>query len=461
MPTDNPVFAPLGRIEPIRIDNLLINFTTEFLRVWDTTGLQAKPAAFWHPTPAPDMLPGYFPLGDVAAVGLGNINGKTIVAVACESGTPSAVPGKGWALRPPLDFELIWKDSGSNSRRDMSIWRPIPPEGYVALGSVCSSSHEKPSFNAVRCVREDLVIASGLSEHLWNDKGSGARQNVSAWSAVPPVAAQGEIHLAPGVFVGSSGHLKPANFPVYSLRMQIGLEVNPRPTAPVLCGDSLPPLDTSGEPTYIAILPWFTMKDPRYSGTEQLRNSPFYQLQRTDRYVLVGHAHNTEDGVQTFRWNAPRAQRAASLRTFTNTTSVEFGAQWQSHLRNPFTFSARLGHDFTQCEIHSNDWLNAAAIDVVAVVDKHKSVAVYLIQSDYKLLRSDGTSVTSGFSYTDGGSLHISQYTPVEPEVLVVSAPEPEPEPEVALATDTPLAENEIIAPRPEPELPSATDTAP
>ncbi|WLH36014.1 Vps62-related protein [Pseudomonas sp. FP2196] len=457
MTTYTPISTPFGRIEPIRIDNLLINFTTEFLRVWDTTGSQAKPAAFWHPTPAPDMLPGYFPLGDVAAAGLGNINGKTIVAVACEAGTPSAVQGKGWALRPPRDFELIWKDSGSGSKRDLSIWRPIPPEGYVALGSVCSSSHEKPSLNAVRCVREDLVIASGLIEHVWNDKGSGARQSVTAWSVVPPVAAQGEIHLAPGVFVASSGYSKPANFPTYSLRMQITLEVNPRPTAPVLCGETLPPLDTSDEPAYIAILPWFTMKDPRYSGIEQLRHSPFYHLHRTDRYVLVGHAYNTENQVQKFRWTTPRAQRTANLRTFTNTTSVEFGAQWQSNLNNALKFSARLGHDFTQCEIHSNDWLNAAAIDVVAVVDKHKSVAVYLIQSDYKLLRADGTSVTSVFSYTDGGSLHISQYTPVEPEVAVVSVPEPA----VELATETPVADTEIIAPLSEPELPIAIDTAP
>ncbi|MFJ2467052.1 Vps62-related protein [Pseudomonas sp. NPDC087615] len=457
MTTHEPIPSPAGQVDSIKIDNLLINFTTEFLRVWDTAGLRTKPAAFWHPTPAPDLLPGYFPLGDVAAVGHGNINGKRVVVVAREADTPSADPSKGKALRRPDDFELIWKDAGSRSKRDLSIWRPIPPEGYVALGSVCSNDHEKPSFNAVRCVRADLVIASATSEPAWNDKGSGARQSISAWHAVPPTAATGEIHLAPGTFVGFSGYTKPENFLVYSLRMQIPITVNPKPAAPLLCGEVPTQPEAPDQPTYIARLPWFTIKDPLLSPLEQLSGSPFYLLERTDQYLLVGHAHNTENESRTFRWVAPRAQRAGSLRSFTHNTSVEFGAQWQTNLPNPFLFSARLNHDFTQCEIHSNEWLNAVAIDVVAVVDKQKSVAIYLIQSDYRLLRTDGTPVTSGFSYTDGNSLHISQYVPEKPEVIVV----PEQEPEAEMTIDTQATNDEPAAPLPEPELPTATDTAP
>lgn len=457
MTTNAPITPPAGRIEPIRIDNLLISFTTEFLRVWDTDGLQAKTASFWHPTPAPDVLPGYFPLGDVIARGPGNINGKRVVAVVCEAGTPSSDPAKGKALRRPDDYELIWKDSGSGSKRDLSIWRPIPPEGYVALGSVCSHDHEKPSFNAVRCVREDLVIASNTSDLVWDDKGSGARQRVSTWSAVPPVATPGEIHLACGSFVGLSNYTKPVSFPVYCLRLKIALQINPRPTAPVLCAETPTPLVALENPSYVASLPWFAVRDPHYSRIEQLNHSPFYLLERTDQYLLVGHANNTDNHSQIFRWSAPRAQRAGSLQAFTHTTSVEFGAQWQTNLHDPLLFSARLGHDFTQCEIHSNEWLNAAVIDVVAVVDKNRSVAAYLMQSDYRLLRADGTSVTDAFSYTDGNSLHISQYAPIEPETVVVPASEPVVEP----SAQTSVADDEISAALAEPELPAATDTAP
>lgn len=457
MTSNAPITPPFGRTEPVRIDNLMISFTTEFLRIWDTTGLSARPASFWRPTPAPDALPGYFPLGDVVTRGLGNINGERVVAVACEADFVSSDPTKGRALRRPDDYELVWKDSGSGSKRDLSIWRPLPPEGYVALGSVCSNDHEKPSLNAVRCVRADLVIASNTTDLIWDDKGSKARQRVSTWSAVPPAALSGEVYLASGSFFSLSDYTRPASFPVYCLRLQIGQQLYTRPSPPVLCGEMPTPVDQADEPSSTAVLPWFTVKDPRYTAVEQLRHSPFYLLERKDQYILVGHARNNGIDSQIFRWTAPRAQRNAGLRTFTQATGVEFGAQWQTDQHNAVMFSARLGHDFTQCEIHSNEWLNSTAIEVVAVVDKNRSVAAYLAQSDYRLVRADGTSVTEVFSYTDGSSLHISQYSPTEPEIVVVAEPEAVDEPVVQPS----VQENEISIPLPEPDQSAATDSAP
>nr|WP_315445268.1 Vps62-related protein [uncultured Pseudomonas sp.] len=459
MTTHDDTAVPAGQMEPIRHDNLLINFTTEFLRIWDTHGSRAKKAAIWRPTPAADVLPGYFPLGDVLIDNHDNITGRHIVAVVCEADTPSADPAKGKALCRPVDYELIWEDTGSGSKKDGAIWRPVPPEGYVALGSVCSDGHQKPSFNAVRCVRADLVIASGLSEQTWNDRSSGARKSISTWSAIPPSAPADEIYLVPGTFVGCSGYSRPDNLFAYSLRIRISLEVNPAPTLPVLDSEIPPCAQVPEHPTQTARLPWFAVKDPQLSRREQLRESPFYLLQRTDYYQLVGHCKNGQDDARPIRWTAPRAQRSENLRTFTQLTSIEFGAQWQSNARQPFLFSARLNNAFTQCEIQSNEWLNPAPIEVAAVMAKNSSIGVYLMQSDYVLLRADGTHVTDDVSYTDGNSLHISQYTPTEPEVMVV----PLVEPAVQAIIHTPSADNEVTAPLPEPEpdLPNATDTLP
>ena len=52
---DNTAAHPMP-MEPIMQDNLLINFTTEFHRVWSTNGSKAKPATFWRPTPAPTPI---------------------------------------------------------------------------------------------------------------------------------------------------------------------------------------------------------------------------------------------------------------------------------------------------------------------------------------------------------------------------------------------------------------------
>jgi hypothetical protein len=457
MTTHDDSVSPIGQTDAIRHDNLLINFTTEFLRVWDTSGSRAKPAAFWRPTPAADVLPGYFPLGDVAIDHHNNITERHVVAVVCEAGTPSADPGKGKALSRPNDYELIWKDTGAGSRKDGAIWRPVPPEGYVALGSVCSDGYEKPSLNAVRCVRADLVIASGVSEPVWNDKGSGARQSVSTWSVVPPSAPSNVIHLAPGTFVGWNSHSRPTAFLLYSLRIEIPLQINPRPGAPILDSAVSPSSQIPEISTHTARLPWFAVKDPQFSRREQLRQSPFYLLQRTDQYQLVCHRYNGENQNRTMRWTAPRAQSSEGLRAFTNRTSIEFGAQWKSNVSRPFLFSARLNNEFTQCEVHSNDWLNSTPIEIAAVMAQNSSMAVYLMQSQYTLLRADGTHVTGAVSYTDANSLHFSAYTlPVPDEPIL-----PEEEPQAADAIDTSVADNAITQTPAPTELPTATDNAP
>lgn len=457
MTTPDNTASSAWQREPIRVDNLLINFTTEFLSIWDTYGSGAEPASLWRPTPAPDVLPGYFPLGDVAHPGRENINDKKVVAVVCEATTPSADPDKGKALSAPVDYELIWKDLGSGASKNGSIWRPLPPEGYVALGSVCSNNHEKPSRNAVRCVRTDLVRASSVCDQIWNDKGSGARQSVSTWSAVPPTSVSGEMHLAPGTFVGFGGYSLPADFLVYAIPLPIQLQVNPKPTAPVLLGETPTPLDSPNQPTYIARLPWFAVKDPLFTPLEQRLQSPFYQLERTDQYVLIGHGHNTGRDSTTFRWSAQRAQRTRGQWTLSRLTSVEFGAQWNSEQSDPLLFSARLSHELTQCEIPANEWLDTSPINVVAVVDSNKAVAVYLIQSDYRLARSNGSTVTNTFSYTDGRSLHISQYTLEAPAAIIA----PVAEPEEAAVVEIPTVDNESTAVEPDADVSSVTDTAP
>lgn len=457
MPTHETTALPTGQMQPIRNDNLLISFTTEFLRIWDTAGSRAKPAAFWRPMPPADVLPGYFPLGDVAIGDHDNINDRHAVAVVCEAATPSADPAKGSALRRPDDYELIWQDTGSGSKKDGAIWRPIPPQGYVALGSVCSDGHAKPSLNAVRCVRADLLIASDLNLPVWTDRDSRARQSISTWSVIPPSAPADEIHLAPGTFVGVKGYSKPANFNLYSLRIPIVIDVNARPAAPVLADVTPPTLQPPEQPAYSARLPWFIVKDPQLTRRQQLSQSPEYLLQRTDHYQLVGHCHNTENHNKTARWVAPRLQQNNRLRLFSNATWIEFGAQWQSNLSQPFLFSARLNNEFTLCETHSNEWLNPAPIDVAAIVASNSSVAVYVTQSDYKLLRADGTQIGSAVRYTDGQNLHFSVYTPPQPNATVLPA-------EAAHTQSTTVdheAENEVAALPASTELPVTTDSAP
>jgi hypothetical protein len=393
--------------DPMKHDNLLINFTMDFRRIWDTSGTNTTPAAFWRPTPAPDLLPGYFPLGDVIASGFDNINEIRMVPVVSEGESSN---GQEPALQAPIDFEQVWSDARPGATATRSIWRPIAPSGYVALGQLCSNGQDKPLTSDIRCVRKDLAIRSFIDDLIWNDKGSRATQYFSAYNFYPPVAMPGEINCLPGTFIGVGTHARPAaHINAYSLRIPIPLEIKSPPQVPVL-SDQQPMLFEPGKVTQIAKLPWFVVRDPNLTPLKQLRTSPFYFLERTDQYVLVGYGKNESAVSQTFRWTARRPQRSGHLGVFARISSIVIHIQWPIGI--PTLFSARLNKSFAHAE--SDGWAGPADVEVACIIGKNKAVAAYELQSTYSLWRENRTQVPCELYYIDGNSLHLTEY-PLEP----------------------------------------------
>jgi hypothetical protein len=59
----------------------------------------------------------------------------------------------------PIRYDLVWKDGKSGvlgSRSNLTIWKPVPPPGYVALGLVARYVSKPPSTNMVYCVHQSL-----------------------------------------------------------------------------------------------------------------------------------------------------------------------------------------------------------------------------------------------------------------------------------------------------------------
>jgi hypothetical protein len=403
-------------------------------------------------------LPGYFPLGDVLIPGDTSINGEMVAAVVCEKDMKGAVSPNGKALARPVDFELVWKETGAPSVTRMSIWRPLAPVGYVALGLVCSNDHYKPSLNSVRCVRLDLVIAANVGELIWNDKGSGAKLSFSAFGIEPSTAAAGDIHFAPGTFVGVQGYSKPAApSTAYGLRMQIPLQVSASPQIPTLTGYAKPAAREPATVTQIARLPWFAVRDHVHSG-EQFRNSPYYELKRTDEYVLIGHEHNESDKYRAVKWTAPRSQNAVTMRMFHRFTAIEIVKAWPTVPLSDIRitkFSACLPKTLTHTETSSSGWNELRPQVVIVMAPEQTAVAVYQLQSHYELVREDGTQVAVDFGYTDDSSVLLTQYPPESVEVVSGCPP---------LTTDTPAAphiDDANASAQQSPDLAVAIDSAP
>lgn len=215
---------------------------------------------------------------------------------------------------------------------------------------------------------------------------------------------------------------------------------------PALSGYEIPEADETAKSTQIARLPWFTILDPGLSPLEQLRTSTFYRFERVDKYVLIGHGHNKSTAGQSLKWTASRAQRVEMLEAFSDLTSIQIRTDWPYNVTNPqnlvwllsssIRFSARLSTDFTHTETSSISWSASESVEVITKVPKLKFVAVYQIQSDYRLLREDGTQLVTDISYTDTDSLYLTEY-PFERDCEVTE-------------TSLPLADSS-----------TATDTAP
>jgi len=81
-------------------------------------------------------------------------------------------------------------------------------------------------------------------------------------------------------------------------------------------------------------------------------------------------------------------------------------------LASSIRFSAKLDTGFTHTETSPLDWTTSAAVEVITRTAKNTSLAVYLLQSDYRLLREDGTQVANDVLYTDIDSLYLTEYPP-------------------------------------------------
>ncbi len=170
--------TPTQELELVYID--------EYELEWADIGSGANmDGAFWKPV-VPD---GYYSFGHY---GQGSYNAPIGPAFAVRE----LMPGSG-ALAPPVDYHLIWMDIGSGSDENGSFWKPIPPEGYVCLGTVAQNGYLEPGLDEIRCVRQDLACLGKSASVIWDDRGSGADMDFGSWAISP--AQDNAIYL--GTFV--------------------------------------------------------------------------------------------------------------------------------------------------------------------------------------------------------------------------------------------------------------------
>lgn len=183
-----PVAPAAAAAAAVAADAVQFVKTARYDRIWrDKRSGAAKDFAVWRPAAQQDFLP----LGDVAVAGRGDDGDRypppTEETYLVRNGVP------------PVSYRRVWSSEGSGSKKPFSSWMPVPPDGYKCVGDVGSESlTEPPSLDAVRCVPASCVIETELGEEIWEDRGSGAVENFSAWR-VPKV----------NTYVGNASHKRP------------------------------------------------------------------------------------------------------------------------------------------------------------------------------------------------------------------------------------------------------------
>ncbi|HWM91298.1 MAG TPA: Vps62-related protein [Thermoanaerobaculia bacterium] len=160
--------------------------TTDYDEIWDDQGSGANDnARFYRPLPPSGFhILGHYGQGNYDSPSRGVITVKVKDSAEENPSYPTFVKPKG--------YQEIWDDSDSGANDNGSVWRPIPPDDvpgneYVCPGHVFQKGHSNPAnsnqhlFADYRCLRKDLAVQVDLDDHIWDDQGSGADDNVNVY----------------------------------------------------------------------------------------------------------------------------------------------------------------------------------------------------------------------------------------------------------------------------------------
>ncbi|MDA7631217.1 Vps62-related protein [Verrucomicrobia bacterium] len=194
-------------LQDMSAQEIELRYSEGLMLTWNDDGSGGdNDGAFW----APFIPRGFFAINHTAR---SNYNSPSLNLFVARALREDSRP-----LAAPIGYELIWTDSGSGADRDGAFWKPIAPPGYVSLGTV-GTGGGRPGLSEILCVRRDLVEVGGYGARVYNDAGSGADANFSAWNVVAPANC---IHLAS--YVGHAGYGIPDEVP-YCLKKSAVLEL--------------------------------------------------------------------------------------------------------------------------------------------------------------------------------------------------------------------------------------------
>jgi hypothetical protein len=325
-------------------------------------------------------------------------------------------------LASPTDYAQVWNDSGTGSTDDGSIWKPIPPSGYVAMGLVAQSGYNKPSLDDVVCVREDLTTPGEVGAYIWDYLKGLPIVYFRSWQIVAPDASAHEnAYLAPGTFVAIVNNSGSQTPPIADDVMHV-LNVKLPMLAEGPTQDFIPKLDAYVKPAdetvpsmaRVMLVPFTIVNDTGYSSVEKLTDSHFYRLERYVFYKLLYHNHNQTSVQQENQVTIISGVTTTESDSFWTETSISITAEGGvSFMGISGSISATVSTSFGYETMTSISELEQSEVTSTVYTAPGKAAALWQQYNRYILKRHNGTSLETVSAWEFGlDSYTVSDYPP-------------------------------------------------
>jgi hypothetical protein len=388
---------------------LILTFTSTFTPIWNDKDSGGKyDGAFWQPV-APQ---GFAVLGSVGVKGYGDINGQT-AALCVKAANPG---GPNPPLVQPSTFTRIWKDAGSGALKDGACWRPVAPNGYVAMGDVFATGYDTPPpLSAAVCVRSDLTHAAVSGPMIWDDEKTGAAQDFSAWEVLAPAGfvdpALGLI--AGNTFVGVTAYTAPAVNPVLNvLMLPLPVVVGQDPPEPVLTSYSAPPASTAWVVDRTVTVPFTAVTDASQSVAWKVANSPFYRVLRSTCYELVIFEHNNTSVQQSKSLSVTVGVSTTQSSTFSASTGISVTAAQGIDFVVTGEVSATVSMELGFQTSTGITQLQDTTVTRTLIIPAQTATALWATSYALQAVRADGALIAQPLSF-QVESFVSNQYPPV------------------------------------------------
>ncbi|CAN8104434.1 unnamed protein product [Discula destructiva] len=388
---------------------LLVALTQKYELRWNDEKTGSKmDGSFWHPL-LPDYLPdqkGLRPLGTLALSGYGDPNKVRATLLVGDYG------GQG-SVAAPTGYDQIYQDGKSGGSRDGAIWRPKAPDGYTALGDVCTNGYSAPSLDDIWCVRNELLSPGQYDGScIWNDHGSKGTDSIAVWAVSPRdlsslVLNSDKVPLNASTFIGVDKYdTSPDTRYAKVILVDAPAQIDPDglSEAPKLESRVAPaPLTPLVRDRWV-ILPFTSVlgADDKES-VDNMSESPFVSVERWGNWELAIFDNNTMTVAQDSSEMVTMGITKEQTESFSHSTGITIGAETGIVTK----LKVELNYQFTYTSSNSLSTMQSSTQQHNLTTPSHCAAALWVQRFVFRVVRvATGAQVGKDLPFKINVSAH-------------------------------------------------------